>query len=85
MINKEIAPVEWAALMYELEDAQEHLAALISNMNSDADFDEVNFRIELGHVFSHLNRAWHRRDKIEGLTEGEWLEASKFPTDLDPT
>lgn len=85
MITKESAPVAWAALMYELEDAQEHLAALISDMNSEADFDEVNLRIELGHVFSHLNRAWHRRDKIEGLDELEWLDASHFPTDLDPT
>ncbi|WP_426106882.1 hypothetical protein [Massilia sp. TSP1-1-2] len=74
-----------SALMYELEDAQEHLTSIIANMNSDANFDEVNLRIDLGHVFSHLNRAWHRREKIEGLDEVEWLEASKFPTDLDPT
>lgn len=37
MISKEGAPVAWAALMYELEDAQEHLAALISIMSSDTD------------------------------------------------
>jgi hypothetical protein len=84
MISKEGAPVAWAALMYELEDAQEHLAALISNMSSDTDYDEVNLRIDLGHVFSHLNRAWHRREKTEGLDEAEWLVASRFPTDLDP-
>lgn len=84
MISKESAPVEWAALMYELEDAQEHLASMIAKMNSDADYGEGSRRIDLGHVFSHLNRAWHRREKIEGLDEREWLEASKFPTDLDP-
>lgn len=28
------------------------LATLISNMSSNADYDEVNLRIELGHVFS---------------------------------
>lgn len=71
--------------MDELEDAQEHLATLISHMSSDANYEEVNLRIDLGHVFSHLNRAWHRREKIEGLDEAEWLEASRFPTDLDPT
>lgn len=85
MIDKQSAPLAWAALMYELEDAQEHLAELISSMNSDADFDDVNLRIELGHVFSHLNRAWHRREKIGGMSETEWLDASRFPTDLDPT
>ena len=85
MISKESAPVAWSALMYELEDAQEHLTSMIASMNSDADYDEVNLRIDLGHVFSHLNRAWQRREKIEGLDEVEWLEASKFPTDLSPT
>lgn len=85
MINKKSAPVEWAGLMYELDDAQEHLAALISEMNTADVFDEVDLRIQLGHVFSHLNRAWHRRDKANGLNEEEWLEASRFPSDLDPT
>ena len=83
MISKDSAPVGWAGLMYELEDAHEHLGALISHMNSDPNFDETNFRIELGHVFSHLNRAWHRRDTGDGLNEVEWVTASNFPTDLD--
>lgn len=85
MINKKNAPVEWSALMYELEDAQEHLTALISEMNAIDDFDEVDLRIQLGHVFSHLNRAWHRRDKGDGLHSGEWQDASRFPCDLDPS
>jgi hypothetical protein len=38
-------------LMYELEDAQEHLTSLISKMSSEPDYDEVNFRIDLAHVF----------------------------------
>lgn len=85
MINKQSAPVEWAGLMYELEDAQEHLAALIYEMNTTDDFEEVDLRIQLGHVFSHLNRAWHRRDKVRGLNQAEWQDASQFPSDLDPT
>lgn len=71
--------------MYELEDAQEHLTALISEMNATDDFDEVDLRIQLGHVFSHLNRAWHRRDKANDLNQDEWPDASRFPSDLDPT
>lgn len=71
--------------MCELDDAQEHLRALILEMNATDDFDEVDLRIQLGHVFSHLNRAWHRRDKVHGLDQDEWLDASRFPSDLDPT
>lgn len=84
MITKESAPVAWAAFMYELQDAQEHLAKLISDISSDANYDEANFRIDLGHVFSHLNRAWHGHQKANGLDEAEWVTASRFPTDLDP-
>jgi len=70
--------------MYELEDAQEQLTALISEMNATDDYHEVDLRIQLGHVFSHLNRAWHRRNKPLGLDQEEWQEASRFPSDLDP-
>ena len=84
MINKEANPVEWAALMYELEDAREHLDALIVDIEKDPEFDETDLRIQLGHVFSHLNRAWHRRDLDRDFSDEEWTLASKFPNDLEP-
>ncbi|KQQ35991.1 hypothetical protein ASF61_07175 [Duganella sp. Leaf126] len=85
MISKETAPEAWATLMYELEDAQEHLTSLISKMNSDTEYDEVNLRIDLVHVFSHLNRAWNRRDASGDTNEENWQRDSQFPTDLKPT
>jgi hypothetical protein len=84
MINKEVDPVEWAGLMYELEDAREHLVALIVDIEKDSEFDETDFRIQLGHVYSHLNRAWHRRNLNRDLSDEEWTNASKFPKDLEP-
>lgn len=84
MIDKEKDPVGWAALMYELEDAHEHLGRLIAEMESDPDYDEVNFRIDLGHVYSHLNRAWHGRNGGEGPLQSDWHAASQFPRDLEP-
>ncbi|NDI84367.1 hypothetical protein [Undibacterium crateris] len=84
MINKQNNPVGWAMLMYELEDAKEHLSNLITEIESDPEYEEANLRIDLGHVYSHLNRAWHRRDKVDDVSEQEWIEASKFPSDLEP-
>ncbi|MBJ7312049.1 hypothetical protein ACFOLJ_28050 [Rugamonas sp. CCM 8940] len=84
MISKEGAPVGWSALMYELEDAQEHLARLISEMNKDPEYDEESFRMDLGHVFSHLNRAWNWRNEDVDIDEENWQRASQFPVDLDP-
>ncbi|MCP5281562.1 MAG: hypothetical protein H6930_08270 [Rhodoferax sp.] len=57
MINKSVNPVEWAGLMYELEDAHEHLADLIADIEKDPEFDERDFQVQLAHIFSHLNRA----------------------------
>ena len=70
--------------MYELEDAQEHLTTLISEMSSRADYDEVNLRIDLGHVFAHLNRAWHLRHLREDLDQEQWQRAGQFPKAGDP-
>jgi hypothetical protein len=85
MINKEAHPVGWALLMYELTDAQEHLAHLIAQMESDPDYGEENFRIDMGHLYSHLNRAWHRRDVAEDLADDGFGTASEFPKDLEWT
>lgn len=84
MITKENAPVGWAMLMYELEDAKEHLAQLIADASGDGEYGEEEFRVDLGHVFAHLNRAWHRRNTTEDLSEPELKRASQYPTDLSP-
>ena len=84
MIDKNKNPVEWSGLMYELEDAHEHLGNLISEMMNDPEFDEEVLKIQLGHVCAHINRAWYRR-RFEGdITEDTWVTASQFPKDLDP-
>jgi hypothetical protein len=85
MISKEANPVEWAMLLQELEDAKEHLTTLIADLDSDPEYDEANLRIDLGHVYAHLNRAWHRRDTVRDFSDATWELASKFPQDLEPT
>ena len=84
MINREVNPVEWSSFMHELEDANEHLAKLIADINVDTDYDSANLRVDLGHVFSHLNRAWARREMTRDFTDEEWKRASFYPNDLDP-
>lgn len=84
MINREQNPVEWSAFLYELEDAKEHLTKLIADITADPEYDDANLKVDLGHVFSHLNRAWVRREKTGDLTQEEWERASGYPTDLDP-
>ena len=62
MINKASNPTGWSFLMDELQDAHERLGNLIKELDTAPEFEEANLRIDLGHVFSNLNRAWVRRN-----------------------
>ena len=84
MINRKDNPVGWNFFLNELEDAHEHLGSLIKEVSESKDYGEPELRIDLGHVFAHLNRAWHRRNVSEDFTEQEWEAAGQFPKDLDP-
>jgi hypothetical protein len=82
MIDKKLQPVEWASFMYELQDAREHLENLIKDIENVPDYGEVELRIDLGHVYAHLNRAWRR--SAGDLADADWESAPRFPDDLTP-
>ena len=84
MINRENHPVGWSLLLYELSDAYEHLGSLLGEAAKNPNYSETELRIDLGHVYAHLNRAWFRRNMPEGFAESEWDAASKFPEDIEP-
>ena len=84
MISMKQAPVAWAMLMYDLDDAKEDLESLLTQMQNDPEFDEECFRVRLGHVYWHLNRAWNRRTVADDLLENNDANAGRFPDDLEP-
>ncbi len=84
MINRKDSPMAWGMLLSELEDAHEHLGNLIKDMSADPEYGEPELRVDLGHVYAHLNRAWRRRLKREDFTDSEWDVAREFPDDLEP-
>ena len=86
MLTKAEHPVAWAMLMYELTDAREHLGALIDLMVAEGAIDESDFGVQLGHVFAHLNRAWHGRDdaRLDDVPDELHAERSRFLDDLSP-
>ena len=43
MINIKTNPIEWSSLMYELEDAKEHLESLIIEMSKNGSIDEIEY------------------------------------------
>ena len=84
MINRNSNPMGWSLLLSDLANAHEHLGELIRELQVDPEYGEPEFRIDLGHVYAHLNRAWHRRNVPEDFTEAEWGPAGQFPKDLEP-
>ena len=84
MINSKEDPAEWAALMYELEDARDHLGDLVKQMLEAGAIDEAEYSVNLGHVFAHLNRAWNTRNLKQVSQESRQGSYSEYPTDLEP-
>jgi hypothetical protein len=84
MINAKNNPVGWAMLLTELEDAREHLTALIDSLATAGEGDDVDFSIQLGHVYAHLNRSWHSRNQDDEISEAQWPGFSQFPKDVEP-
>lgn len=84
MINERDNPVEWALLIYDLEEAKEHLESLIDDLADKGRIDECDYAVHLGHVFAHLNRNWNARHLEGEIPSDEYERYSQFPDDLDP-
>ena len=80
-MNAKDNPVAWALLIAELEDVQEHTESLIKELMKKESIDNIEYEIDIAHIYSHLNRAWHRRKFKDDLTEEEWEKGSKLPID----
>jgi hypothetical protein len=84
VISHATHPVEWVLFVDELDEARQHLEALIQELVANGACEEDDFRIHLGHVYAHLNRAWHSRAHEGEMTDELWPVFSQFPKDLKP-
>jgi hypothetical protein len=84
MINSTDSYVAWALLVDELDEAREHLQSLINQMATSGAIEDEEFAVELGHVYAHLNRAWHVRSQDGEISTEQWAKFSAFPKDLEP-
>ena len=84
MIDRNLNPTGWSFLIDDLQDAHEHLGNLIKEMLAEPEYGEPELRVDLGHVYAHLNRAWRRRNVAQDFSEDQWEAAGAFPNDLEP-
>ena len=83
MLNKENNYVEWVLLMVNLEDTQEHIANLIDELHDRGYIDEVDFKIQISHIYGHLNRIYNSRNHTGEISNEQWQQYSKFPIDIE--
>lgn len=84
MITAATHPVEWALLAYDLTDAHEALGTLIDAMHEAGEIDEIEYGIDLAHVYAHLNQAWNARHHEGERSSRDLDRYAAFPTDLRP-
>ena len=82
MINSKENPIEWANLLYELDDLKEHLDQLINEMHKNGSIESEEYRVQVGHLYAHLNRAWNSRNATENDLEKQFEQFTKFPQDI---
>uniref|UniRef100_UPI003F881A84 hypothetical protein n=1 Tax=Pseudocolwellia agarivorans TaxID=1911682 RepID=UPI003F881A84 len=84
MIDRKSNPNEWSTLLYELDDAKEHLESLVNQLNGAGKIDEEDFKIQLSHIYAHVNRSWNIRNLETDFNIQDSAKLSRFPTDIDP-
>ena len=85
MISSTKCPVAWALMLYDLDDVGEHVAALAAEMHASGEISEEDFKLQIAHIYAHLNRLWNgRAASAADLERVPWSERSAFPTDISP-
>ena len=56
-------------VVWNLKEAREALAELIADMEADTDYDFGEFRVDMEHVYHHVNTVWNARDATKESSE----------------
>ncbi len=69
-----------------IQEALEELEKIRDKINSKT-INEVEFQVQLQHVYHHLNFAWNVRhqksERYRNMTDEDFKVWGKYPTDLD--
>jgi len=75
---------EW--ILFHLKDSKEAMELLISEIQTDPEYEYGNYLVHMGHIYHHLNTAWNSRnatnDQVQPGTDEDFNKWQQFPTDL---
>ncbi|WP_444888826.1 hypothetical protein [Microbulbifer sp. JMSA008] len=84
MINAKDNPVEWPLMLMELGEIKEQIEPLANQMKNDGLIDDEDFKVQIFHTISHLNRLWNGRNQVGEIGQDLHSELSKTPADFIP-
>ena len=62
------------AILAHLTEAADQLQKTIEGLKNDAGYDSETYRVEMSHLYHHLNTAWNGRN----CTDEEYRSATNF-------
>ncbi|KRA20811.1 hypothetical protein [Lysobacter sp. Root604] len=73
--------------LFNLAEAKQAIEQLMAEMQSDPDYDDGSYLVDMQHIYWHLNSAWNGRNfdsSKSKLTNDLYDSFIQFPTDIDP-
>lgn len=68
-----------------IKEVKEELESILSDLASDIEYSEEEFKIALEHAYHHLNYAWHIRNvdekRVGACSQEDFVNWSKYPLD----
>lgn len=74
-------------VQFNLEEAREAIDTLIRELTADPEYDSANLRVDMQHIYWHINSAWngrHPKANEATLTDSQFEAYIQFPKDLTP-
>jgi hypothetical protein len=73
------------AIAFHLKEAQAELNRTIREIETNGDYEDVDFQIAMAHLYHHLNTAWNGRDASEEAhrLDENFDEWRKFPSNAN--
>jgi hypothetical protein len=76
-------------VLWNLKEAREAVDQLIADMQADADYDFGEFRVDMEHLYHHINTAWNARDaspeSADACSQEDFDRWRQFPQDIELT
>jgi len=73
-------------ILFHLREAQEELTRIILQLESNSDYDEIEFEIAMAHMYNHLNAGWNSRNvdakRTAKISDEDFFSWRSFPTDI---